>query len=103
MIELKKAVVIDPLYANEYIQLINIALEKKQEELVIAMINDAIRILPENPLVRLRKAQLLIDLRRGPEAIGLLHDLKSLPWSEIYYPQIRNDIDQLLEIAHKGS
>lgn len=101
MASLEKAIALDPVYADEYIELVNHAAENKQGEAALAMLDSAIRALPDNPLVKLRKAQLFIELGRGKEAVVILHDLKRLPWSDIYYPRIRQDIDALLTLAQK--
>lgn len=100
---LEQAIALDPVYADEYIELVNHAAEKKQGEAALAMLDSAIRALPGNPLVKLRKAQLLIDLGRGQEAGVILRDLKRLPWSDIYYPRIQQNIDTLLTLAQKKS
>jgi len=98
---LEQAIALDPVYADEYIELVNHAAEKKQGEAALAMLDSAIRALPGNPLVKLRKAQLLIALGRGREAVVILRDLKGLAWSDIYYPEIQQDIDALLTLAQK--
>lgn len=65
------------------------------------MIDNAIRAVPENALARLRKAQLLIDVGRGGEAASILRDLKQLPWSDVYYPRIRGDVEEMLELSRE--
>lgn len=101
LVSLEQAIALDPVYADEYIELVNHATEKKQGEAALAMLDSAIQALPDNPLVKLRKAQLFIELGRGKEAVVILRELKGLPWSDIYYPEIRQDIDALLTLAQK--
>ncbi|MDF1581492.1 MAG: tetratricopeptide repeat protein [Desulfuromonadales bacterium] len=94
---LEKAIALDPVYANEYVELVNHALQQQQYPAALAMLDSAIRALPNNPLIRLRKAQVLTEMGRGGEAIALLRELQKLPWSEFYYPRIREDIEVLLK------
>lgn len=94
--ELEKAIALDPIYADEYIELIQHAVDKKQGEVALTMADSAIRSLPDKQLVRLRKARLLIELGRGEEAVPLLTELAALPWADFYYPRIKEDIEGLL-------
>jgi len=96
LIALEQAIAHDPVYANEYIELVNHALQKRQYPAAIAMLDNAIRALPDHPLIRLRKAQVLVEMERQGEANALLEELQKLPWSEFYYPRIREEIEALL-------
>lgn len=99
---LEKAVTIDPVYALEYFELVNLALKDGQQDKARAMLDKAILALPEQALIKLRKAQLLIEMGKGKKALLLLNELKQLPWSEFYYPNIRQDIDGLLAQARQS-
>lgn len=99
---LDRAVTIDPVYALEYFELVNLALKDGEQEKALTMLDKAILALPEQALVKLRKAQLLIEMGRGKQARPLLNELKKLPWSEFYYPNIRQDIDGLLAQARQS-
>lgn len=96
---LEQAIALDPVYANVYIELVNHAVQKQQYPAAIAMLDSAILALPNHPLIRLRKAQMLVEMERGGEAIALLEGLQKLSWSNFYYPNIREDIEVLLKKA----
>lgn len=96
---LDKAVQLDPVYADEYIELVNHAEQKQQHEAALKILDKAILALPDNQLVRLRQAQLLVRLERWNEAVGIMVGLQKLPWSEFYYPSVRQDLDAMLPYA----
>lgn len=100
---LERAIALDPVYADEYIELINNAVAAQQPEAALALVDSAVRALPDNPLVKFRKAQLLVAMERGKGALTILSELKQLPWSEHYYPRIKADIDELLLKAQKAA
>lgn len=99
LIALEQAIARDPVYANEYIELVNHALQKQQYQAALAMLDSALQAQPVNPLIRLRKAQVLVTMGRGGEAMQMLEGLQKLPWSEFYYPRIHQEIKELLKKA----
>lgn len=96
MISLRSAILLDPTYAEEYIELINQAMRNKSFGPALAMVNEAIAVLPTNPLIKLRKAQILIESGDIQNAKTILEELKKLQWTKEYYPKIVDDINYLL-------
>jgi len=72
-------------------------LEKKQYQAAVAMIDSAIKALPDHPLIKLRKAQILMEMGNKKEASPLVEVLEKLPWSDFYYPSIRQALAKLRE------
>lgn len=101
LLELEKAVSLDPLYALEYFELINLKTKQGEKEAALAMIEKAMQALPDHALIGLRKAELLIEMRRSGEAVPLLNKLKQQPWSEFHYSGMLQEIDSLLTQARQ--
>jgi predicted Zn-dependent protease len=100
---LVEAVRLEPAYGAEYLTLSSIALEKKRPDQALKMLDLAIAAFPDNPFIQIQKAEMLIALENVPAAIELLEELKRLPWSEVYYPQLPSHLDSLLTLAREES
>lgn len=96
---LRQAVAIDPVYGLEYLSLVATALDKQLPDQALQMIDLAIAALPANPLLRLQKAELLIQSGQGAGAVGLLDALLGLSWSDVYYPAMAEYLKTLKKAA----
>jgi len=81
---LEKAVVLDPMYAYEYVYLAETAVEKKRPAAALDMLEKARKTFPDNPVIRIMEADINIGLGRRETAVDLLDQLQSLPWSKVY-------------------
>ena len=98
---LGQAVSLDPLYALEYFELVNQKVRHGEQDAALVLLDKSIQALPEHALIGVRKAQLLVEMERGEEAVPLLRELEALPWSEYYYPDMHQEIEALLRKAGK--
>ncbi len=92
---LERAVSLDPVYAYEYQDLSDLALQAKREDKALEMLDKVIAANPQDPFLRFHKARLLLSLGRNEEAEPILQELASLPWSTFYYPEIKTEIERL--------
>ncbi|MDT8442725.1 MAG: hypothetical protein RQ722_00395 [Desulfuromonadales bacterium] len=90
---LDKAVTLDRGYAAAYLELAQIADNDGNLAAALELLTKADPVVPENPMVNLYRAQFLIQSDRKEEALPLIDQLESLPWSKHYHP----DVPQLLE------
>ncbi len=49
---------------------------------------------PDNPFIDIRKGEILLETGHPELAENILFNLLQLPWSELYYPGIRNNLRQ---------
>ena len=93
---LAAAVALDPVYAGEYLDLAEQALEKNRPDAALRMLDLAAAAMPDNPFIAIRKAEILLQNGHG-EALGpVLDRLMQLPWSELYYPNIKTRLQERL-------
>jgi tetratricopeptide (TPR) repeat protein len=93
---LAQAVALDPIYGLEYPQLASIALEKGRVDQAVKMLQLAKATLPDNPFVVLQLARLLIQLNHADQALSLLGELRNLPWSQVYFPEMKMQLSELM-------
>jgi tetratricopeptide (TPR) repeat protein len=98
---LEQAVVLDPVYGLEYLQLAPFALEKHRPDEALHMMNLAVEAFPDNPFISLEKVRTLLTMGEHQQPIALLKKLKALTWSEFYYPQMPEQIQAMLEVAQE--
>lgn len=96
---LRQAVLIDPMYAYEYIFLAEIALEKGRPDSALEMLDLARKIFPGNPTIPLLEANIQIILGQRAKALALVDQLKQLPWSTIYDPDMPARLKRLEQAA----
>lgn len=89
------AVQIDSAYAVEYLGLAATAMDKKRPDQALAMLDQAVEAMPDNPFVQLQKAEMLLRFGHGELATESLAALEQQPWSKIYYPQMPSYIETL--------
>ena len=94
---LNQVLLLDPGYADTFVELVQHAAQKGQLEAALAMLEHAQTAQPDNPMIGLRKAEVLVEMGRSAEATPILKELAQLPWSEVYYPRVRQDIAGLLQ------
>ena len=85
---LAEAVKRDGVYALEYLSLAYMAYEKRRPDASLQMMKLAADAFPENPLIRLKIAQLSSELGERKSAEHLVEQLQQLPWSTVYYPDM---------------
>ncbi len=99
--KLASAVALDPVYALEYLPLARTAFEKVRPDEALRMFDLSMASFPENPFIRLQKAELLTTLGQQRAALELLQELKQLKWSDLYYSRVPEHIDRLIEAAQQ--
>ncbi|PLX93759.1 MAG: hypothetical protein C0621_06885 [Desulfuromonas sp.] len=99
--ELAEAVRLDPIYGLEYLDLANLALERKAHGKDLEMLQLAADAMPENPWLKidLAKAWLRMGGEGKRHALALLQELQQLPWSSIYFPEIPPMLEALQKVA----
>lgn len=90
---LDKTVALDRGYAAAYLELAQIANNDNNFGAALELLTKAAPVVPENPMINLYRAQFLIQSGRKDEALPLIDQLETLPWSQHYHP----DVPQLLE------
>ncbi|MDG5468951.1 hypothetical protein P9J64_11535 [Deltaproteobacteria bacterium IMCC39524] len=96
---LAEAVQHDPVYSLEYLALASEAGEKGLPYEAQRMLRLALESHPNNPFIALKLAQGLIDAKHGESAIPLLEQLLELKWAALFYPNIREHLQGLLDEA----
>jgi hypothetical protein len=97
---LKAAVQIDPVYAQEYLALAELAMEKKLPKKAVEMLQLARSAQPDNPFLLTFTVHTLLNTGHQDEAKALKQEIAALNWSKIYYPQqaeTKNALVKLLE------
>jgi len=89
---LGQAVAIDPVYALEYLNLADMALERGRPDESLRMLGLAEAAMPDNPQLRFRRAQLVAKFGRVEEAVRLAEELSGLNWSPVYFPELRSEL-----------
>lgn len=89
---LSQAVALDRTYALEYLNLSDQAYENQRPEEALRMLALAAAAFPNDPFIKLQMAQLAHELGDTTKAVKLVAQLQSLPWSEVYYPRIAEDL-----------
>lgn len=85
---LAEAVRRDRIYALEYLDLAQIAYDKKRPDEALRMLGLAADALPEMAQIRIQKAQLASELGERDQALTMVEELRKLPWSKHYYAGI---------------
>ncbi len=94
---LDQAVALDPVYALEYIELANTAVEKQRPDAALKLLGKARAIFPGNPLILMQDANLQGKLGHRDAAMALIQELKDLPWSKVYDKNMPEHLAQLEE------
>ncbi len=96
---LDRAVTLDGDYAQAYVTLAQSALADRNGAVALALLEKARAAYPLNPFPTIQQADLLKHLGKQKEAAALLRELKKLPWSPVYHPEVP---DQLKALADQG-
>lgn len=94
---LAEAVKHDHMYALEYLNLAQLAYDKKRPEAALRMLQLAAAVFPDNPQIKLRVAQLAGGMGDRRSALRLVEQLQQLPWSPVYYPQMPDHLKGFAE------
>ncbi|WP_020674952.1 hypothetical protein [Geopsychrobacter electrodiphilus] len=92
--QLDKVVKLDPGYAEEYLALAETGLKNKWDKQTLTLLDKAMAAIPQDPLIPLQKAELLLKLKRPAEAMKIYTDLAKRTWSAVYYPEMANHLRQ---------
>ena len=92
---LDRAIALDPGFAVEYLNRAVQAVSKEQYQDALAFLEKAMKLMGDNPFLRMEAVKVMRTLGRDEEADRELSRLRTLPWSPIYYPNIRIALDQL--------
>lgn len=98
---LEQAANIDQVYAVEYLELADIALQKNRPDGALRMLKKAATFFPDNPFLEIGQADILIRMGHAEQPKEILAKLKELPWSTIYHGQIPSYLDEMLVVAEK--
>lgn len=90
---LSQAVLLDPVYALEYLSLSKLAYDKKLPEEAMRMLTLAVKARPDNPFIKLNAARLALEQKDTDTALHLVEQLQQLEWSEAYYPDMPAYLD----------
>lgn len=89
---LGQAAALDRVYALEYLDLAELAAERGRPDEAVRMLKLARSAMPSNPEIRLRQAQLAAQLGKTGEAARLAEELSALPWSPVYFPEMKAEL-----------
>lgn len=85
---LDRAISLDRGYALYYVELAERALKANRDDKAIECLSKASLALPDNPVIRVQLARLLLKTGRSQEAIPLIEELQKLTWSDEFYRHI---------------
>jgi hypothetical protein len=91
---LDAAVKLDPIYAREYLNLAEVAVEKKQLASALHMLDLAGSADPQNPFILIRKCELLQQSEHTEAIAPMLETLLRQPWSQLYFPEMSTHLRQ---------
>jgi len=96
---LEQAVKLDRGYALAYLYLTETGMDMGVPGRSLELLTKAAAAFPDNPFIRISRADMLIRLGRGAEALPQLRELKQLPWSVEYHPGVPALLDEMIEAA----
>ena len=96
---LAKAVQIESAYAYEYLYLAPLAQGKGRPDAAVRMLSLAYDAIPQDPFVALELARAYLASKHAELAVPLLQQLTDIQWSPIFYPDIQDYLQQLLDEA----
>ncbi|MGE4342697.1 MAG: hypothetical protein AB7F20_00200 [Geoalkalibacter sp.] len=96
---LERAVSLDPVYALEYLPLAATARNAGRLDKALQMQKLAEETLPNDPLIRMRRIGLLLELEQLSPLRDIAQQLSRLPWSKTYYPAKKDQLFSLSKIT----
>lgn len=102
MAYLEQAVRLDKVYALEYLNLAQMAYDKKMPGDALRMLKLAATVFPSDPSIRLQLAQLTAELGDHKTALHLVRQLQALPWSLDYNRQVPGDLQAFAEFLQQA-
>lgn len=101
LVQLDKAVALDPGYAAAYLELAEIAEKDGNPAAAVELLGKGGEVFPENPFIKLYRARFLLQMGRIDEAKPLLEQLRMLSWSKRLHGQIPTAIQEMADYAMK--
>lgn len=93
---LAHTVALDRMYGLEYLTLAQRAFDNKAPDQALRMMQMAGATFPENPFIKLQTAQLAMENGDKETTKGLVRELRKLPWSPVYYPDMPGYLEGFL-------
>lgn len=98
---LAHTVALDRTYGLEYLTLAQRAFDNKAPDQALKMMRMAAATFPENPFIKLQVAQLAMETGDRDTAKKLVKELRALPWSPVYYPDMPKYLEGFLAEVEK--
>lgn len=98
---LAEAVRRDRIYAVEYLNLAQMAYDKKRSDAALQMLQSAADAFPDNPQITLKIAQLTAERGDRKAALQLVGELQQLPWSPLYFLRMPDYLKSFSEFLQK--
>jgi hypothetical protein len=96
---LERAANTDRVYAMEYLELADVALEKNRPDGALRMLQKATTYFPDNPFLEISQADILIRMGHAEQPKTMLEKLIGLPWSTTYHGNMPGYLDEMLAAA----
>jgi len=100
---LDRTVALDPGYALVYLELADQGQSMGQWSKSFELLQKASEAFPDNAVIRVRLAGDMIQRGRVKEARSVLKELKSLPWTNDYHPNIHSLLEEMQKAASADS
>ncbi len=91
---LAAAVRLDPVYAREYLAQAEAAVEQEKLTTALGFLDLAASADRQNPFILIRKCELLQQSGHTEAIAPMLEKLLQLPWSQLYYPDMRASLKE---------
>lgn len=99
---LRQAVQMDPVYALEYVTLSDLALQKQRPEQALKMLKLARAALSHDPFLLTLLSRTMLNTGDRTEAAAIAAELRTLQWSEFYYPEQAEATEALAKLLEGG-
>lgn len=93
---LAEAVALDRAYALKYLELAEVAKQGNRPIEALHYLELARTAFPEDPVIELRTADLYAKTGKAGKGREIFEKLNTLIWSEVYYPDVKNRINEVL-------
>jgi len=101
LVYLNQAVSLDPMYAYEYFYLAETAASKNRYSAALEMLENAKVVFTDNPVIPRMQADIYLTIQNRSKALETIEQLKTLPWSAAYDPDMPAQLKYMEDIAHQ--